>query len=57
MKGEQNAKVERIMPMGRLNPMGSRYSKSRKATKTKHDRAKAKRRRLMAKQSRRRNRR
>jgi hypothetical protein len=56
MKGEQSAKVERIMPMGRLNPMGSRYSKSRKATKAKRDRAKVKRRRLMAKQSRRRNR-
>lgn len=57
MKGEQNAKVERIMPMGRLNPMGLRYSKSRKATKAKRDRAKAKRRKLMAKTSRRRNRR
>ena len=57
MKGEQNAKVERIMPMGRLNPMGSRYSKSRKRTKTKRDWGKAKRRRLMQKTSRRRNRR
>jgi hypothetical protein len=56
MKGEQNAKVERIMPMGRLRPTGPRYARKRKATKAKRDRAKAKRRRLMAKTSRRRNR-
>jgi hypothetical protein len=56
MKGEQGT-TGHAMPMGRLRPTGPRYARKRKATKAKHDPAKAKRRRLMAKQSRRRNRR
>ncbi len=57
MKGEQGGGSWKALSMGRLRPTGPRYEKTRKATKTKHDRAKAKRRRLMAKTSRRRNRR
>lgn len=55
MKGEQTATVDRVMPMGRLRPQGPRYIRPRKGTKAKHDKAKAKRRRLMQKLSRRRN--
>jgi hypothetical protein len=56
MKGEQGT-TGHAMPMGRLRPTGPRYERPRNRTKANHDRAKAKRRRLMAKQSRRRNRR
>ena len=45
------------MRMGRVSAPGPRYEKTRKATKTKRDRAKAKARRIMQKLSRRRNRR
>ena len=55
MKGEQGT-TGHAMPMGPLRPTGPRYEKPRKRTKANHDRAKAKRRRLMAKTSRRRNR-
>jgi hypothetical protein len=55
MKGEQGT-AGHAMPMGRLRPTGPRYEKTRKATKPKRDRAKAKRRKLMQKASRRRNR-
>jgi hypothetical protein len=56
MKGEQGT-TGHAMPMGPLCQAGPRYERPRKATKTKRDRAKGKRRRLMAKQSRRGNRR
>jgi hypothetical protein len=55
MKGEQGT-TGHAMPMGPLRQAGPRYEKPRKATKAKRDRAKAKRRRLMVKHSRRRNR-
>jgi len=55
MKGEQGT-TGHAMPMGPLRQAGPRYEKPRKATKAKRDRAKVKAQRLMAKQSRRRNR-
>ena len=55
MKGEQGT-TGHAMPMGPLRQAGPRYEKQRKATKTKRDRAKAKVRRIVQKQSRRRNR-
>ena len=54
MKGEQG-KTGHAMPMGQLRPAGQRYARQRKATKTKCDRAKAKARRIMQKNSKRRN--
>ena len=56
MKGEQGGGAWKALGIGRVRPAGPRYEKPRKATKTKRDRAKARARRLMQKNSKRRNR-